>query len=101
MQEVSGVWLNAICQVEVGTPSKSPRRPMSVSFGPSAHFSLPLKGRASAHFSLPFKGRAGVGMGVNSAAFDSFPLLTSPLKEEQLGKALMPRGAGEALDVGR
>ena len=57
---------------------------------------------ASAHFSLPFKGRAGVGMGVYSAAFASFPLLSFPLKGEELGKvAILPRWSGEALDVAR
>jgi flagellar protein FlgJ len=44
---------------------------------------------APAHFSLPFKGRAGVGMGENSAASDPIPLLTSPLKGEELGKAAL------------
>jgi hypothetical protein len=41
---------------------------------------------APRHFSLPFKGRVGVGMGENSAAADPIPLLTSPLKGEELSK---------------
>ena len=43
-------------------------------------------------FSLPFKGRAGVGMGVNSAASDPIPLLTSPLKGEEPSTTSLLKG---------
>ncbi len=62
--------------------------------GMCANFSAPI------HLALPFKGRVGVGMGKNSSASDPIPLLSSPLKGEELGKlALMPL-EGEFLRMG-
>ncbi|MHB1053964.1 MAG: 2-oxoglutarate dehydrogenase complex dihydrolipoyllysine-residue succinyltransferase [Thiobacillus sp.] len=67
-----------------------PRTTHSPLRGISANITVPE------HVSLPFKGRVGVGMGVNSADISPIPLLTSPLKGEELDTlTLMPlRGEG-------
>ena len=67
-----------------------PRTTHSSLRGISANITVPE------HFSLPLKGRVGVGMEVNSTDISPIPLLTSPLKGEELDTlALMPlRGEG-------
>ena len=51
------------------------------------------------NFSLPFKGRVGVGMGVDSTATAPIPLLTSPLKGEELGTLALTPAPGEGPGV--
>ncbi len=54
----------------------------------SANLNMP------AYFSLPFKGRVGVGMGVNLGQTAPIPLLTSPLKGEELATLALMRESG-------
>jgi urea carboxylase len=49
----------------------------------------------AALFPLPFKGRVGVGMGGNVSASAPIPLLTSPLKGEELDQAALIGASAE------